>query len=426
MGKDNKPSNKIKKTPSFKTEMIHGESLSHAWDFSKPLIPPISASTTFRLGSVERGTEGFLSFGSEEFKKNPIWIYDRLDEPNTLMLESQLAKAEGAEVAITFGSGMGAISASILALCQQGQEILSHQTIYGCTYSLIKNWLPKFGISGKFADLTKDFTSFINEKTRIIYFETVSNPNLDVIDLPALASWVKEENTRRQEQDQILIVVDNTFPTPCGCQPFALGADIIVHSLTKNISGFGTEMGGVAITKKKYEALLKMARKDFGAVMHPHASWDINVHGVPTLNLRYHQQQENAQKISEYLQSHTKVKKVYYPGLKEFKFYDVAKKVLLNKDGQFNPGYMIAFELEDAESSTIKFVNTIAQEAYSITLAVSLGLTKTLIELPNYMTHSVLADEDKKSFEVSPFLVRMSIGLEDPDDVIYDLEKALQ
>lgn len=420
---EEKPNNK--KQVSFQTEMIHGENITQAWDFTKSLIPPISASTTFRLGSVERGAEGFQSFGSEGFSKNPIWVYDRLDEPNTLMLERQLAKAENAETAVTFGSGMGAIASSIMSVCKQNQEVLCHKTIYGCTFSLIKNWLPKFGIAGQFIDLNADFESKITDQTRVIYFETVSNPSLEIIDIKKISSAVKKINADRTDENKILIIVDNTFPTPCGCQPISLGADIVVHSLTKNISGFGTEMGGVAITSKKYEAILKIARKDFGAVLHPHASWDINVHGIPTLSLRYHQQQANALKVAQFLESHPAIKSVSYPGLESFPQYGLAKEILVNRDGEFNPGYMIAFELYDAEEKTISFVNHIAENAYSITLAVSLGLTKTLIEMPNYMTHAALDEQHKKDFDVKPFLVRMSIGLESPEDIINDLKVAL-
>lgn len=423
---------KIKTTPqnntsevSFETRMIHGESSTQAWDFTKPLIPPISSSTTFRLGSVERGAAGFQSFASENFSKDPIWIYDRLDEPNTLMLESQLAKAEGAESAVTFGSGMGAIAGCILTLCSQGQEILCHKTIYGCTFSLLKNWLPKFGVHGKFVDLTKDCKPFITDKTRLIYFETVSNPDLEIVDIEVLSEMVKQINAQRDEKDHILIVVDNTFPTPCGSQPLKLGADIVVHSLTKNISGFGTEMGGVVIGPKKYETSLKVARKDFGAVLHPHAAWDINVHGLPTLHLRNKQQQANAQKIAEYLYSHPAIESVSYPGLETFEFYKVAQKVLRNSQGEFSPGYMISFQLKDAQKTTTQFVNHIAEHAYSITLAVSLGLTKTLIELPNYMTHAAMDDQHKNDFKFNPFLVRMSIGLENPNDIINDIQAAL-
>lgn len=410
---------------SFQTKMIHGDYLTQAWDFTKPLIPPISSSTTFRLGSVERGAAGFQSFASENFGQDPIWIYDRLDEPNTLMLESQLAKAEGAETAVTFGSGMGAIASCLLTLCQQNQEILCHKTIYGCTFSLVKNWLPRLGIQGKFLDLTKDFSSHITEKTRVIYFESVSNPDLEIIDIASISDQIKTINAERDDDNKILIVVDNTFATPCGCQPLRHGADLVIHSLTKNISGFGTEMGGAVICAKKYEAPLKVARKDFGAVLHPHASWDINVHGLPTLHLRYHQQQKSAQQIAEFLEKHPAVKSVSYPGLESFKFYEQAQKLLCNSKGDFNPGYMISFELHQAAEKTIGFVNSIAENSYAITLAVSLGLTKTLIELPNYMTHAAVDEQHKADFSFNPYLVRMSIGLEDANDIIKDLESAL-
>lgn len=415
----------MSKKISFETKMIHGEVNTKAWDFSKPLIPPISASTTFRLGSVERGAEGFMKFGSEQFEDSPIWIYDRLDEPNTLMLEKQLSHAESADTAVTFSTGMGAIASTLLAVLKSGDDILAHQTIYGCSFSFIKNWIPKFNIEGRFKDLTLFNEDMIKDNTRIIYFETVSNPTLEVIDIEAIRAVADKINQKRAEDKKILIVVDNTFATPCGCQPSKLGADFVIQSLTKNISGFGTEMGGAVMTSKKYEALLKLARKDFGAVLHPHAAWDINIHGLPTLLLRYQKQQETASKLAHFLNEKSEVEFVSYPGLDNFKYHEVSKKVLKNSNGEFSPGYMIAFKLKNPEKTTIPFVNYIAENSYCITLAVSLGLTKTLIELPNYMTHAALDEESKNSSGISPYLIRMSIGLENLDDLKNDIDIAL-
>lgn len=409
---------------SFETQMIHGEANTLAWDFSKSLIPPISASTTFRLGSVERGAEGFQSFGSEQFNKDPIWIYDRLDEPNTLMLEKQLSHAEGTETAITFSTGMAAISTTILTLCSAGDDILSHQTIYGCTFSFIKNWLPKYNISGRFEDLTLFKKEMIKPTTKLIYFETVSNPTLEIIDLPKIKATVDEINLTRSENQKIYIVVDNTFATPCGSQPAQLGADFVIQSLTKNISGFGTEMGGAVMAPKKFESILKLARKDFGAVLHPHAAWDINIHGLPTMFFRFQRQQESALKLSKFLSDQKNIDFVSYPGLENFKYYSLAKKVLINKDGDFCPGYMISFKLKDADVKTIPFINYLAKNSYSITLAVSLGLTKTLIELPNFMTHSGLDQNSKDLSGISPYLIRLSVGLENVADLIHDIQTA--
>jgi methionine-gamma-lyase len=415
----------MSKKISFETKMIHGEANTLAWDFSKSLIPPISASTTFRLGSVERGAEGFLSFGSEHFIDNPIWVYDRLDEPNTLMLEKQLSHAESTDTAVTFSTGMGAIASTFFAIAKAGDDILTHQTIYGCSFSFIKNWLPKFNVTGRFVDLTQFKPEMIKPNTRIIYFESVSNPTLEVIDIALIKEAVDKANASRNEAEKILIIVDNTFATPCGCQPAKLGADFVIQSLTKNISGFGTEMGGAVMTSKKYEALLKLARKDFGAVLHPHAAWDINTHGLPTLMLRYQKQQETASKLSHFLNKKTEVEFVSYPGLDNFKHYKTAQKVLTNQSGEFSPGYMISFKLKNAEKDTIPFVNYLAKNSYCITLAVSLGLTKTLIELPNYMTHAGLDEASKNASGISPYLIRMSIGLENIDDLINDIDIAL-
>jgi methionine-gamma-lyase len=207
--------------------------------------------------------------------------------------------------------------------------------------------------------------------------------------------------------------------------PAKLGADFVIQSLTKNISGFGTEMGGAVMTSKVYESLLKLARKDFGAVLHPHAAWDINVHGLPTLLLRYQKQQSTAIELANYLSQKSNIEFVSYPGLDSFKYFSVAQRVLKDANDEFSPGYMIAFQLKNPEKDTIDFVNYLAKHSYCITLAVSLGLTKTLIELPNFMTHSGLDQSSKTASGISPYLIRMSIGLENIADLKNDIDTAM-
>lgn len=423
----------MKKNKSIKTFNVHGSHNTQAWEFSNHLVPPQTASTTFRLRSLKRGADGFQLFANpnslEKHLKNndPIWIYDRLEEPSSKMLEEQLAKMENGETAISFSSGMGAISASLLAFLKSGDHLISHQTLYGCSYSLITSWLPRFGITHDLINMNgitaKDLK---NKKLKILYFESVANPSLEIIDIKKISQLVKAENKNRNDENKIKIIVDNTFATPWGMRPLDHGADLVIQSLTKNIAGFGTEMGGAVITYKKFLSSLLLIRKDIGAIMHPHSAWNIMVYGIPSQVLRFEAQQKNSIKVAEYLEKHPKVENVSYPGLKSFPQYKLAKTLLQSPDGEFAPGQMLTFTLKGNNKITEKFINHIAQNSYSITLAVSLGLIKTLIEVPGLMTHAAVPKEKQEQSGIPAKLIRMSIGIEDPADIISDLEDAFK
>lgn len=412
---------------SIKTFNIHGSASTQAWEFSHHLVPPMTASTTFRLQSLQRGADGFQLFADPKNYDKPIWIYDRLEEPSSKMLEEQLAKMEGGEVAISFSSGMGAISASLLAFLKSSDCIISHKTLYGCTYSLITNWLPKFGIKHQLVNINEIKASDLkNKNIKVIYFESVSNPSLEIIDIDRISALVRAENKKRSKENQIVIIVDNTFPTPWGLRPLEHGVDVVVQSLTKNIAGFGTEMGGAVITSKAYLTQLLLIRKDIGAIMHPHSAWNIMVYGIPSQVLRFEAQQKNALLIAEYLEKNKLVENVYYPGLKSFPQHSLAKKLLRTPENTFAPGTMLTFTLKGSTKTTEKFINHIAQNSYSITLAVSLGLIKTLIEVPGLMTHAAVPKEKQNDSGIPAKLIRMSIGIEDAQDIISDLEQAFK
>ncbi|WII73576.1 aminotransferase class I/II-fold pyridoxal phosphate-dependent enzyme [Bdellovibrio sp. 22V] len=418
-----------KSPKSPRTQAIHGEFMSQSWEFSHHLIPPMTASTTFRLESLQRGAEGFSTFGAQNEKGKPIWIYDRLEEPTTKMLEDQLALLEKGECAVTFGSGMGAIASTLMSLISHGQKVVAHKTLYGCTYSLITNWLPKFNVQNSLIDIN-DLKSLQQElqdpKTRVIYFETVSNPILEIADLERIVKLVKAANKKRGKENQIYTIVDNTFATPWALRPLEWGIDFVIQSLTKNISGFGTEMGGAVIAPRSFESILRVARKDFGAIIHPYSAWHILVYGISTQAIRFEQQQASALKVAQFLEAHPKVEKVIYPGLKSHAQYKEAKKYLKSPEGKFAPGTMISFQLKGDMKKCQKFVDDIAANSYAITLAVSLGLTKTLIEVPGFMTHSAIPTEKRGESGIDPRAIRLSIGLENEQDIISDLSDALK
>jgi len=424
-----------KESYRIRTHLVHGNYASSHWDFDHHLIPPISASAAYRLGSVHRGAQGFVEFASEEADVKghiPDYIYDRLDEATRAMLEGNLAYAEGGETAVAFATGMAAISAALGVTNKTGTEIVSHHTLYGCRYRLITNWLPRFVIATIFVDLRdeRSFKEAITKRTRVVYFETPVNPTLDLIDIAVVRRWMDEVRPGAEEKDRLLMIVDNTFATPYCQRPLAFGADLVVHSLTKDIGGFGTDMGGVVIGPRKFHAPLLMYRKDFGGVLAPKNAWSILVYGLPTLATRMVNQQKCAIRVAQFLARHPKVASVRYPGLENFPQYELARRQMTSYDGKFSPGSMVYFVLKGDEQAATeaadRFIDYIANHAYSVTLAVSLGQIRTLIEEPYSMTHSSLPPEVKHARGLEPGGIRLSLGLEDWHDIIDDLQTALE
>jgi methionine-gamma-lyase len=417
-----------------RTHMIHGNFDSKKWDYSHHVVPPVSHSSTFRLSSLHRGAQGFVQFASAEEALSghiPTYIYERLDEPTRAMLEENLAYAEGGEISIATASGMAAISAALGVALRQGQEVLAHRIIYGCTYSLITNWLPRFGIEARFADLMQPdaLAESIRPSTRVLYFETPVNPTLELIDIAAIRRVADQLNAQREAADRLILIVDNTFATPLCQRPLKLGADIVVESLTKDIGGFGTDMGGAVTTSADWYNHLMLYRKDFGGVLAPRSAWAVLVYGLPTLAARLANQQKTALRVAKFLCQHPKVAQVNYPGADCFAQKELAHRQMTDPEGKFAPGCMLYFVLKNPDGSASKaekLVDYIAEHAYTITLAVSLGQIKTLIEHPFSMTHSALPDEQKRSFGMHPEGIRLSVGLEDWRDIIRDLELGLE
>ncbi|MCE9596196.1 MAG: PLP-dependent aspartate aminotransferase family protein [Planctomycetes bacterium] len=404
------------------TRLVHGPQHSAKWDFSHHVVPPLSSSTTYRLDSAKRGARGFTEFGRlvRDVGEPPVYIYDRLDEPTRSILESELADVEGGEACVTFASGMAAISGALGSVLVQGDEVIAHPTLYGCTHSLFENWYPKLGLGVKRIALNdlQAVRAALTEKTRAIYFESPVNPTLELIDIGALRKLADEVNAKRKPERRLLLFIDNTFATPFGQRPLSLGADVVLHSLTKNLGGFGTEVGGAVIVPKSMLASLLLYRKDFGAILSSKAAWAILVYGLPTLALRLKRQQHTAKKVATWLEKQECVLRVVYPGLASFPQKELAAKQLIDFDGDLAPGSMIYFELDVERIEAEPFVDEIARSAYSVTLAVSLGHTKTLIELPSTMTHSSYGRPGGAA-------VRLSIGLESPSDIIEDLKSAM-
>jgi methionine-gamma-lyase len=420
------------------TRLIWGESFTPKWDYSHHVIPPISSSSTFRLSTTKRGAKGFIEFAHHAGDLNveskaPIYIYDRLGEPNKDLLEENLKTAEQGECAVTFATGMAAESALCGILLGSGSEIVAHQMLYGCTYSLFKNWLPRYGINVKWVDFKnlKAVNSAISPRTRLLYFETPVNPTMDLIDIQGIAEITKRHNRNRSKANRIYAAVDNTFATPYCQRPLTLGMDFVVESLTKGLCGFGTDMGGVVLGPSwSYDHLL-LYRKDFGGVLGAKSAWPILVYGLPSLAVRFRQQIQTTQKVAEFLENDKRIGMVSYPGLDSFRQRSLAHAQMRNYDGEFSPGVLLHFipkgkSPADRHRKADRIVNYIANNSYTMTLAVSLGNIRTLIEHPGSMTHSSIPPEEQLKRGIDPGGIRLSIGLEKAEDIMRDLGHALK
>lgn len=411
--------------------LIHGEDVTPKWDYSHHVVPPMTASVIYRLGSTERGAQGFAQFGDyDKMEKDPIYIYERIDEPTTGMLEDRLATAEGGEIGIAFSTGMAAISAITATLTGKGSHLISNDSIYGCTYSLFTNWMPRNGVDVSFAHLNgADISKLVRPETRVVFFETPINPTLELIDIADIKRQVDVANKKRSEKDRIWIVVDNTFASPFCQRPLELGADFSVASLTKHLSGFGTDMGGVVVGPKKFFRDLMLYRKDYGAVLSGKHAWPFLVYGLPSLSTRLRQTMQSATILAKHLSAHPKVHLVRYPGLETHPQYELAKRQMRTFSGDFAPSSILYFVLkgshEEARQKGSKLMNWLAKNSLSYTLAVSLGHCKTLIEHPASMSHSAISLEDQAKAGIDPGGVRVAVGLEEPAVLIEEINRGL-
>ncbi len=367
------------------------------------LVPPIHMTSTFTFETAEQGAALFSGEEQGHF-------YSRISNPTLSLLEIRMASLEGAEAAMSTGSGMGAITSTLWTLLEQGDEIIVDKTLYGCTFAFMQHGLTKFGVTIKHVDMREpeNVREAINEKSKIIYFETPANPNMRLVDIEAVAKIAKEND--------LVTVVDNTYATPYLTRPIELGADIVVHSATKYLGGHGDLVAGmIAGTEEMIGRIRLEGVKDMtGAVMAPMTAYQI-MRGLKTLEIRVDRHCSSAEVIAKELEDHPAVKKVYYPGLESFEQHELAKKQMSK------PGGMIAFELEGGLKTGVKFMNGLNL----IKRAVSLGDVDTLIQHPASMTHSTYTPEERAEHGISDSLVRLSIGLETPDDILADLKTAL-
>lgn len=418
----------------FSTLQIHGGQQVDSTTGARAV--PIYQTTSYCFQSVEHGADLFAL-------KTKGHIYSRISNPTVAVFEERMALLEGGVGAVAFASGMGAINAAILNILQAGDEIVAAPTIYGGTFNLLANMLPKLGIKTHFVnpDDPESFKAAINDKTRLVYAETIGNPGINIIDIEKIAQIAHEA--------QIPFMLDNTFGTPYLINVFDYGVDIVVHSATKFIGGHGTTLGGVVVDSGNFDwiksgkfscltepdlsynglnyakdckkaayttKLLAQYLRDTGACLSAQSAFQLLL-GLETLSLRVEKHVENTKKITEFLNDHPQVAWVNYPGLKENKYYELGKKYLPK-----GPGSIFTFGIKGGLDAGIKFIESLQIFSHLANVADA----KSLVIHPASTTHAQLNEEEQKIAGVTPDMIRVSVGIEDVNDLIWDLNQALE
>ena len=385
----------------FATRAIH-----HAYDPMRnegALTPPLHLTSTFAFEDAEAGGEMFAGLREGH-------IYSRISNPTCDLLEKRIASLEGAEAALAMSSGMGAITAALWTLLSPGDELIVDETLYGCTFAFMRHGLHKWGVTITHVDMTdpENVRAAISDKTRIVYFETPANPNMRLVDIAKVAEIARGANA--------IVVVDNTYATPYLTRPIELGADLVVHSATKYVGGHGDVVAGLAVGSAETISEIRLVgMKDMtGAVMAPFNAMMI-LRGLKTLALRMDRHCASAEVVANWLEDHPAVGPVYYPGLASFAQHELASRQM-NKAGA-----MIAFELKGGIAEGIALMNRLNL----IQRAVSLGDAESLIQHPASMTHSTYTPEERAAHGITDGLIRLSVGLEEVEDILADLDQAL-
>ncbi len=385
-------------------------------------VPPLFRTSTFIFKKAVDGKRAFeLAYGlrQREAGESPALIYTRVNNPNSEILEDRVTAWDGAEAAALFSSGMGAISSTCLTLLRPGDTILFSDPIYGGTEYLFRKLLPEFGI------LTVPFAAGATEaelealaaahpSTKVIYLESPANPTMELCDVPA-ARRVADRRSRPDRQ--VLVLIDNTFLGPIFSQPLSLGADVVLYSATKFFGGHSDLVAGLAMGKAALINGVRATRTIMGSMSDPDTAWLIT-RSLGTLQLRMEQQQANTVRLVELLRGHPKVKRVYYPGLPEMG----ERQVALWRSQCSGAGSVVSFDVVGAEAEAYRVLDAVRH----MRLAVSLGGIETLIEHPWSMTHADMTPEQKLHAGFGPAMIRLSVGLEDPADLVDDLARALE
>jgi cystathionine gamma-lyase len=379
----------------FSTKSIHVGEEPDTINGVGDVVSSIHLSTTFARKEAGKPTKGYE--------------YTRSGNPTRIALENKIASLENAKYGLMFSAGLAAETTLFLSLLKTGDHIIASDDLYGGTERLLRTVLSGLGITYELRDLTETLPlESVPDNTRIIYFETPSNPLLRIVDI--------EEVSRAAKKNGIIVAVDNTFATPYFQNPLQLGADVVVHSTTKYINGHSDSLGGALITNTPdIFDKLKFNQNAMGAVMSPFDSY-LTMRGIKTLAVRMKEHERNASEIVSCLKDSRKVRKLYYPGLEEHENHDIARKQMRGYGG------MLSFRLDTDNEGVKRFVRSLKY----ISLAESLGGVESLIEIPSLMTHSGIPREIRERHGITDDLIRLSVGIEDRDDLIEDISIALE
>jgi methionine-gamma-lyase len=385
---------------NFETKCVH--SGINEYEFG-PVVPPIYQTSTFKFESVQHGASLFAG-------EQKGYIYTRMLNPTVQAMEDSIAALEGGHKALGCGSGMAAIHTVFASLTQAGDHVVCSTAVYGPTTTLLNTVMKKYGVETTFVDTTKldEVKKAIKPNTKVVYVETPGNPTLCISDLT--------EISKLAHQHKAQVVVDNTFMSPALQNPIALGADVVLHSLTKFLNGHADVVGGIVVVKD--EETYKHFRKtlnQLGGVIDPFNSFLVH-RGLKTLAIRMERHCENAQKIAEWLEKHPLIRSIRYPGLQSHPHYDIGLKQHKSHGG------MITIELDGGMEAGKIMMNSVKL----FQLAVSLGGVESLIEHPASMTHFSIGKEARLAGGITDGLVRISVGIENVNDLIADLDFALK
>jgi cystathionine beta-lyase/cystathionine gamma-synthase len=403
---DPRPTNNLamKKTPHPQLRphslAIHaGEPLRHGVD--APVSSAIVRSSTFALNSTEelkRWAEG----------KSKAYMYTRDANPTLDAAARKIAALEGTEDAVVMSAGMAAVSSSLLSVLKQGDQLISTAQVYGGAYRLMRDFFPRFGITVRQVDSSLEgIAKLVTPRTRCLYVETPTNPTVYLVDLQKAGAFAKKHH--------LISIVDNTFATPILQNPVEYGFDMVVHSVTKGLSGHSDLLGGVVAGSHKFIAGVRHMVSYFGAVMDPEVAF-LLMRGIKTLGVRIERQCQTAMRVAKFLDKHPKVARVHYPGLKSHPHHALARKQMRGF------GSMLAFDVQGGLPAARRFCD----RTKIFILAASLGGVESLVILPIFGSHYNMSLEELRRAGVTPGTVRVSIGLEDPQDLIEDLEQALR
>ncbi|MFC2948981.1 methionine gamma-lyase [Virgibacillus sediminis] len=388
------------KTNRFETEVIH-----EGYDSKEmlgSLSVPLFQTSTYTFDTAEQGERRFS--GEEEG-----FVYSRLGNPTVAVLEERIAALEKAERGLAFATGMAAVSAVLVSLTKANDHILCSSGLYGCTFGLLTMLEEKYNIQHDFSemDTKEEIRSQIRPETVAVYVETPVNPTMKLIDLQMVAEVAGEFN--------IPVIVDNTFSSPYLQRPLELGCDVVVHSATKYIGGHGDVVAGLVAGKKDFlDEMAMTTRKDMGGMMSPFDAW-LLLRGLKTLPIRMDRHCDNAEKVFAKLKGHPKVSRIYYPGDEEHQDHHIAKRQMKRGGG------LVSFEIEGTKADAQRFLNNLQ----FIKIAVSLGDAESLIQHPATMTHAVVPETARKQMGITDSLLRLSVGLENWEDIWDDLVQAL-